>query len=67
MRMANLAVRFVLELACLAALVYWGAGATSSGAANVAIAILAPLAAAILFVVAIVNATVLGRTEVAAD
>ncbi len=111
MRMANLALRFLLELACLAALAYWGAGATSSDTANVAVAILAPLAAAtvwgiwsapraprrlsgrrltclelawlgcscvllalagaplaaaILFVVTVANAAVLGRTEAAA-
>ena len=46
MRTGNLALRFVLELACLAALAYWGAGATASDAANVALAILAPLTAA---------------------
>ena len=43
---ANLALRFALELAALAALALWGAQATSSAAANVALAVVAPAAAA---------------------
>ena len=46
MRIANLGLRFAVELAALASLAYWGAGATGSGVANLAIAILSPLAAA---------------------
>jgi hypothetical protein len=39
---ANLALRFALELAALAALAVWGAHATSSTAGNVVLAIAAP-------------------------
>jgi hypothetical protein len=46
MRTGSLALRFAVELACLAALAYWGAGATPSGIANGALAIGAPLTAA---------------------
>jgi hypothetical protein len=42
---ANAVLRFVLELCMLAAFAYWGSRATGSTAANVAIAIAAPLAA----------------------
>ncbi len=41
----NLVIRFVVELAGLAGLAVWGAGATSSGVGQVVLAILAPLAA----------------------
>ncbi len=44
---ANLALRFLLELAALAALGYWGAHRPASLAARVALALLAPLAAAL--------------------
>jgi Protein of unknown function (DUF2568) len=47
-RVANLALRFLLELAALAALAYWGAQ-TGSGAAKVVLAMAAPLAAAIVW------------------
>ena len=46
MKATNLAVRFVLELCALAALCYWGAQAGDSTPARVALAVLAPLAAA---------------------
>ncbi len=46
MIVANLVVRFVVELAGLAGLAVWGAGATSSGVGQVVLAIAAPLAAA---------------------
>ena len=46
MRAANLALRFLLELCLLAALAVWGGQAGGSLAADVALAILAPLAAA---------------------
>jgi hypothetical protein len=46
MRTANLALRLLVELACLAALAVWGAGATSSTPVDILLAILAPLAAA---------------------
>ena len=42
---ANAVLRFVLELCMLATFAYWGSHATSATAANVAIAIAAPLAA----------------------
>lgn len=46
MRAANLIVRFLLELAALAGTAYWGAGATSSAAVNILLAILVPFALA---------------------
>jgi Protein of unknown function (DUF2568) len=49
MRTRSLALRFAIELACLAALVYWGAGATANSMANRAIAIAAPLTAATIW------------------
>jgi hypothetical protein len=48
-RAANLVLRFLLELAALAALGYWGAQSTSSGIARVALAIPLPLAAAVFW------------------
>ena len=45
MKMGSLALRFAVELACLAALAYWGVGATASGIANGALAVGAPLTA----------------------
>jgi uncharacterized protein with ACT and thioredoxin-like domain len=42
---ANLGLRFLVELAAIAALAIWGAQATSSTPANVALAIVAPGAA----------------------
>lgn len=47
MRALNLTLRFLIELACLAALAYWGAGATGDVLANLALAILVPTAAAV--------------------
>ena len=44
---ANLALRFLLELTLLAALGYWGARQPVSAAARVALALAAPLAAAL--------------------
>jgi hypothetical protein len=44
MRSANLAVKFLLELAAFAALAYWGAQ-TGTGATAVVLAIVAPAAA----------------------
>jgi hypothetical protein len=49
MKDANLALKFVLELCMLAALAYWGAQAGDSVAADVALAVAAPLAAAALW------------------
>jgi Protein of unknown function (DUF2568) len=46
MRATNLALRFLLELCLLAALAVWGAQAGRSVVADVALAILAPVAAA---------------------
>lgn len=46
MIVANLVIRFVVELAGLAGLAVWGAGATSSSVGQVVLAIAAPLAAA---------------------
>ena len=43
---ANAVLRFLLELCMLAAFAYWGSRSSGSTAANVAIAIAAPLAAA---------------------
>jgi hypothetical protein len=45
MRAANLALRFLLELAALAGLAYWGAH-TGSGVVRLVLAIAAPLVAA---------------------
>jgi hypothetical protein len=45
MRAANLALRLFVELAAIAALALWGAQATSSTFANVALAIVAPAVA----------------------
>ena len=42
---ANATVRFLLELCMLAAFAYWGSRSTGNTAANVAIAIAAPLSA----------------------
>lgn len=43
---ANLALRFLLELCTLAAFAYWGSRSGGSTAANIALAVAAPLAAA---------------------
>jgi len=48
-RMANLALAFVLEMAALAALAVWGAGAGATTPTRVALAAGAPLAAAVLW------------------
>lgn len=48
MKAANLAAKFILELAALAAFAYWG-GTVGSGAVSVVIAICAPLLAAVLW------------------
>lgn len=48
MRAANLALRFLLELAALAALAYWGAH-TGSGVVRVLLAIAVPLAGAVVW------------------
>ena len=45
---ANLALKFLLELAAIAALAYWGAS-VGTGAVSVAVAIAAPLAAILLW------------------
>jgi hypothetical protein len=46
---ANLALRFLLELCALAALAYWGYHATANRATNIALAIAAPLVAAVVW------------------
>jgi hypothetical protein len=48
MRSANLAVKFLLELAAFAAFAYWGAQ-TGTGAAAVVLAIAAPAAAVVVW------------------
>ena len=48
MRVANLAVRFLLELVALAALGYWGAH-TGAGAQRVVLAVAAPVAAGVVW------------------
>jgi hypothetical protein len=48
MKAANLALRFLLELAALAGLAYWGAH-TGSAVVKVLLAIVAPLLAAIVW------------------
>ena len=48
MKAANLALRFLVEVAALAALAYWGAH-TGSGAVKVVLAIAAPLAGAVVW------------------
>ena len=48
MRSANLAVKFLLELAAFAAFAYWGAR-TGAGAAAVVLAIAAPAAAVVVW------------------
>jgi Protein of unknown function (DUF2568) len=45
---ANLALRFIVELAALGGLAYWGAH-TGSGIASVILAVAAPLAAAVVW------------------
>ncbi|HEX6535857.1 MAG TPA: YrdB family protein [Gemmatimonadaceae bacterium] len=47
LRLANLGVRFGLELAALAAVAYWGATAPAGRPARVALAIAAPVLVAI--------------------
>ena len=47
MKAANLAVRFVLELCALAALAYWGAQVDSHVVTRLALAVGAPLLAAV--------------------
>ena len=47
---ANLALRFVLELCALAAFSYWGFHAPSSRVARIAAAIVAPLVAAVVWI-----------------
>lgn len=46
MKVANLALRFLVELAALAAFAYWGANATANTAADVFLAIAVPVAVA---------------------
>ena len=48
-RAANLGLKFVLELCMLAALAYWGARAGGSVGADVVLAVIAPLAAAVIW------------------
>jgi Protein of unknown function (DUF2568) len=48
-RVANLAIRFLLELCLLAAFGYWGAGAAGSMVANVVLAIGVPLAVCVVW------------------
>lgn len=48
MKLANLGVKFLLELAALAAFAYWGAALTT-GAAAIILAIAAPAAAILLW------------------
>ncbi|MGP7997039.1 MAG: DUF2568 domain-containing protein [Streptosporangiaceae bacterium] len=48
LRSANLAVKFLLELAAFAALAYWGAS-TGHGAVRVVLAIAAPVAAIVVW------------------
>jgi hypothetical protein len=49
LRAANLALRFLLELAALAALAYWGSQAGATVLKNVLLAVAAPLAFATLW------------------
>jgi hypothetical protein len=58
---ANLALRFLLELTLLTALGYWGAGRPAGAAARAALALAAPLAAALAW-----GAVVSPRARVAA-
>jgi hypothetical protein len=51
-RAANLALRFLLELAALAGLAYWGCNTGHSAVGDVALGIAAPLAAAAVSVLA---------------
>ncbi|HTT51895.1 MAG TPA: DUF2568 domain-containing protein [Streptosporangiaceae bacterium] len=65
LRSANLAVKFLLELAAFAALAYWGAS-TGHGAVRVLLAIAAPAAAvlAVIFgAVAVANSVLLTTTH----
>jgi Protein of unknown function (DUF2568) len=48
MKAANLALRFIVELAALGGLAYWGAH-TGSGLISVLLAVAAPLAAAVVW------------------
>src|SRR5689334_6956003 len=49
LRLANLGVRFVLELAALAAAAYWGATAPVGGVGRVCLAIAAPALVAVVW------------------
>ena len=49
MHAVNLGLRFLLELAALAALGYWGAQAGGSTATQIVLAVAAPLAAAVFW------------------
>lgn len=49
LRITNLGLRFALELAALGALAYWGAQAVQPTLGRLALAVLAPLAAALLW------------------
>jgi peptidoglycan/LPS O-acetylase OafA/YrhL len=51
-RSLNLALRFLLELAMLAALAYWGSQ-TGTGAVSILLAIVAPCAAALVWGIAV--------------
>lgn len=49
-KQANLALRFLLELVALAALAYWGATTATSKAVQILLALAAPTAAAIAWI-----------------
>jgi hypothetical protein len=49
LRAINLGVRFLLELAALAAFAYWAAHLDVAGVARIALAVAAPIAVAILW------------------
>jgi hypothetical protein len=59
MKQANLALRFLLELAALAALAYWGATAATNRTVRVLLAVAAPAVAAIAWILFVApNATI---------
>lgn len=49
LRLANLGVRFALELAALAAVAYWGATAPAGGVVRLSLAIAAPVLVAVVW------------------
>jgi hypothetical protein len=63
MATANLALRFVVELAGLASLAYWGSAQAQFGVGRVALAIAAPLALALVWAFLVAPNTTNGLSQ----